>query len=160
MEKKRKGPEGLASVRRVQAAFRRQKALEMRRDGASYVEIQEALGYASHSGAYQAVRDALSALNVELTEEVRQLEVARLDRMLARLMPLIDRPDPDLGAMDRVLAIMARRSSFLGLDAPKKLEVDTNIDVFVREVAAKMGLDPADVLTEAEMILAEARSNQ
>lgn len=88
----------------------------MRIAGASYEAIAQELGYRSRSGAYQAVMTALKRTLQEPANELRTLEVRRLDEMLAdlwgkRKQPLV---------ADRILRIMERRAKLLGLDAPTK----------------------------------------
>jgi hypothetical protein len=57
---------------------------------------------------------------------VRRLELERLDALLAVLWPLAVAAQPDQYAIDRVLAIMARRARYLGLDAPEKKDVTSD----------------------------------
>jgi hypothetical protein len=102
--------------RQVESIDRKKKALEMRIAGASYEAIAQELGYRSRSGAYQAVMTALKRTLQEPANELRTLEVRRLDEMLAdlwgkRKQPLV---------ADRILRIMERRAKLLGLDAPTK----------------------------------------
>jgi hypothetical protein len=55
----------------------------------------------------------------EPADEVRQLELLRLDRYLSAIAEKVD--SGDLKAIDRALKIMERRSKLLGLDAPQKV---------------------------------------
>ena len=52
-------PESKLSPRRIAAVEKQGQALELRMAGRTWREIAEALGYASHSGAIEAVRVAL-----------------------------------------------------------------------------------------------------
>ena len=65
--------------------------------------------------------EKLQNLNNGLSEDVRQLELERLDRMWFAVYPQIR--NGHLGAIDRGLRIMARRASLLGLDAPSKQQI-------------------------------------
>jgi len=58
----------------------------------------------------------------ERAKELLALELSRLDQMMQALWPKARRGH--LGAIDRVLRVMERRSRYLGLDAPTKLEGD------------------------------------
>ena len=110
-----------ASVKRIEAAERQAKALALRKGGATYEQIASDLGYASASGARKAVVTSLRQIITEPAEELRHLELTRLDALLVALWPAASRGT--LGAVDRVLKIMARRAAYLGLDAPERLAV-------------------------------------
>lgn len=107
--------------RALEAVNRQRQALELRLAGKQYVEIAEALGYANHSGAYRAVQTALKKTLQEPADEVRKLELSRLDTLLSELWEKNDRPI----YVDRILRIMERRSKLLGLDAPEKHDLTT-----------------------------------
>jgi len=95
------------------------QALEMRKKGESFPAIAKSLGYATMSGAYNAVMSAIKRTLQEPADEVRQLELARLDALLSAAWKAAMANDGD--AQYRVLAIMARRAKLLGLDAPTKI---------------------------------------
>ena len=112
-------PESKTSIRRLQAVERAKQALELRKGGASFPEIARALGYSGPAGAYQAVMSALRKTLKEPAEEVRTLEVARLDAMLLALWPQVRQGNQ--GAIDKALKVEERRAKLLGLDAPAKI---------------------------------------
>lgn len=97
------------------------KALQMRRDGKDYHTIAKDLGYAHASGAYAAVIAALKFMNREAADEVRQLELSRLDSLVEKLMPSAGASLAGLQVVDRLLKIMDRRARLLGLDMPLKI---------------------------------------
>lgn len=107
-------PESAVSPRRVEAAQKRRRALQLRAAGANFDRIAEQIGYDNKGSAYRAVAQELRQLCQEPAEEVRDLELARLDQMQAALWPQAMRGQ--LGAIDRVLKIMERRARYLGLD--------------------------------------------
>ena len=107
--------------RQVDALQRQKQALELRCAGRSYRDIAEALGYRGPSGAHSAVMSALKRTLQEPADELRKLEVARLDRMLWALWKQVIKGDG--GAIDRVLRIMERRAKLLGIDAPTRTQV-------------------------------------
>jgi hypothetical protein len=142
----------LASARR-----RELRALELRLAGASYAQVGMALGV-NRSRAYRIVMRALDRLIREPAEQVRQLELARLDqlwveayRVLRRQHPVIsagkvvvhpdtgqplEDPAPVLSAIDTLLRIMERRARLLGLDAPtQKTLTVLSEDVIDQEIA-------------------------
>ncbi|MDP9371647.1 MAG: hypothetical protein M3Q71_13145 [Chloroflexota bacterium] len=113
-----RGPETIASENRLSATDKQRRALELRKAGVGYVKIAEELGYGGPSGAHNAVMTALQKTLREPADELRTMELERLDRMQAALWPQVQ--NGHLGAIDRVLWIMERRAHLLGLDAPKE----------------------------------------
>jgi len=107
----------------VRGRQREIESLELRKAGLTYRQIGERLGI-TEQGAHAAVMRALRRLNERITEaaeEVRRLELERLDRLLLALWPQAAKGNQ--GAVDRVLRIMERRARLLGLDAPKGVDV-------------------------------------
>lgn len=107
----------------VVAREREEKALALRKAGMTYQDISVQCGYKTREGARQAVRrsmERLTAVCDEQAEEMRAIEVERLDAMLLGLWARAARGDE--AAVDRVLKIQARRAALLGLDAPTKQE--------------------------------------
>ena len=100
---------------------RKLRALELRKAGVPFQAIADQLGYRSSSGAFNAVKAALKATLREPADELRELEVARLDAMLLPLWRRVQSGDEK--AVDRVLRIMERRARLLGLDAPRRQEL-------------------------------------
>jgi hypothetical protein len=64
--------------------------------------------------------ERLTKICTEKAEEVRRLELERLDAMLAGIWSRAARGEE--AAIDRVLKIQARRAALLGLDAATKQE--------------------------------------
>jgi uncharacterized protein YicC (UPF0701 family) len=116
------------------------RVLELRRSGITFDVIAEEVGYASASGAYNAfVRSLKRTLQVP-ADEVRQIEIDRLDKLQQAMWPQAMEGHP--AAIDRIIRIMERRAKLLGLDAPTKLqqevtvyEVGTDIDREVQRLA-------------------------
>jgi hypothetical protein len=109
------------SVRRAQAAERQRQAVTLRLSGQTFQAIAEALGYANRSAAYKAVAVALDRWGSQDVAELQALEAARLDSYLAALAPQIERGS--VQAIAGAVAISARRSKLLGLDAPTHLTI-------------------------------------
>jgi len=106
--------ESKTSPRRIAAVDRQRSAVDLRKAGATYLEIAQALGYSNKQGAYNAVQTALFKTLQEPSEEARQMDLARLDSLL---MALWSRARAgDLPTIDRVLKILERRARLLGLD--------------------------------------------
>jgi hypothetical protein len=133
---------------RESAADRRVQALRLRIAGASYRVIGEQLGVSGKT-AWEDVHQALAelaALEQASAEELRALELARLDdltlaatQILRISHPLVSGgkvlsgftesgkvigltdDGPKLAAIDRLLRISESRRKLLGLDAPAKV---------------------------------------
>jgi len=115
----------------VIAAQRRVQALELRKAGYTYEQIGVALGISSQA-AYKHVVKALGVINEKLseaTEELRTLEVQRLDRLFEVMYKKAEKGD--MNAIDRCVRLMERRAKLLGLDAPAKQEIglDSTISI-------------------------------
>ncbi len=138
-------------------------ALALRRDAKSYREIAAALGWRSPQAAQNAVEKALGREPIENRDQVRRLELEKLDAREQGLLvimratpyvaitsgvkaggvvngpdgaPLVD-PGPWLAADKGMDRIAIRRAAMLGLDEPRKatLTVVTE-DMLDREIAA------------------------
>lgn len=96
------------------------QALELRKAGASFKAIGEALGGITKQAAFKLVEAGLQELNAQCAagaEELRRLELERLDGMELALWK--QRSNPRVA--DTLLRIAERRAKLLGLDAPGKL---------------------------------------
>ena len=115
------------------AAERRAYVLEQRKGGLTYREIAVATinkfgldhlpkGYDERI-AWMDVKAELTRIqssNKEEAQEIRNLELSRLDRMQTAIWAQV--LNGNQGAIDRVIRIMQRRADLLGLDAPKKTD--------------------------------------
>jgi hypothetical protein len=132
-------PAGKGQAERI--ALRRREALRLRAMGQKYAEIGEALGVSEATawrdctGELKRTRDETG----EAAEEVRVLELERLDIATKGVMPKV--LEGDERATDVMLRIQARRAKLLGLDSPDRQQVEvTGIDP--RELlAARLGRD-------------------
>lgn len=133
--------------------------LEMRKRGMSYRAIAAAAGL-DVKNVHDAVKACMAAITEEPAQEVRQLELERLDDMWmavikvleakhftvsqGRLVYLGDEPleddTPVLAAVDRLLRIQERRSKLLGLDQPVKQEISGGVTYQV------IGIDPKELI--------------
>jgi hypothetical protein len=129
--------ESKTSEKRIAAAARQARALELRKAGIGYATIARQLGYAGPSGAYKAITTALRALTAEPAAELRDLELARLDDLLGGLWA--DARRGDVAKIDRVLKIMQRRADLLGLDAPTAFTGVIDYRQEAEAIAAEIG---------------------
>jgi len=145
-----------AAERQIAAVERQVAALNLRKAGVDYRRIAAELGYSGPSSAHYAVKTALKKTRQEAADEVRHLELERLDVMLNSLWPSITegkRAAPR--AAEVALKVMDRRAALLGLDAPVKREDQIRItfETAAREVADQLGMDVDDVMREVAVIL-------
>lgn len=152
-------------AQRANTAQRRREAIDMRMAGSSYQQIADALGYATRGAACQDVTRALEQAVAEQTqsaEAYREEELQRLDLLLTEAWAILKRAHvtvshgkliydertgepllddgPTLQAIDRILKIQERRSKYLGLDAPTKVEAITidSLDLEIAKLAAEL----------------------
>lgn len=140
----------------VVAAERQAEALSLRKQGHTFQEIADRLGYAGHQGAYKAVMSALRKTIQEPADELRRLELERLDVMLKSLWPFVLKGSPR--HVEMALKVMDRRAAYLGLDAPKQVEDHRTVTVQIMAdyLAETTGLDKDEIVAEAQRIVAEA----
>ncbi len=139
--------------RDLETAERDAEAARLRKRSWTYQQIADHLGI-NRSSAYQAVQRVLKETVQEPAEDLRTLELERLDDMAQAVLkvlekhhvtvsngrivflgdePLID-DAPVLAAVDRLLKIQERRAKLLGLDIPVKQEIDVSGGVEYRIV--------------------------
>lgn len=132
MKPRKKKVSAKRSAQAARLAERRSRVLTLRKAGATFREIaatmreeggvSKGFNEATAFADYQHEMNRLNEANRESAEDVRRLEVLRLDRMLCALDDEVDRGDPT--AINTAIRIMERRSKLLGLDAPDKSEVE------------------------------------
>ncbi|WP_433242552.1 hypothetical protein [Actinomadura nitritigenes] len=116
---------GVSKAKQAEVAARRKQAIQLRLAGVDWDTIAEQLGYRGGRGA--ACKDVTRALEErradldKTAEELRAVEVSRLDRLQAAVWALAVQGEPT--AMNAVLRIIDRRIRLLGLDAPRRTEV-------------------------------------
>lgn len=106
----------------------------------------------------QTISRDFAALDVLYRERAAQdtatakgQDAERLDQLLIAVWPMATKGS--LGAVDRVLRLLERRAALLGLDAPRRVDIETR----VRQLAAAAGLDPDAAVAEAGRLLAEVQ---
>lgn len=125
-----------ATSQQVQAVDKQIQALKLRQAGVSYEEIARSLGYRSASGAYNAVKSAIKKALREPADELRKIEVTRLDTALFAIWPAVKRGD--LFAIDRFLKLSERRAKLLGLDSKHEIAIEGSLLVGdVEKIRAK-----------------------
>jgi hypothetical protein len=93
----------------------------MRMAGATFQQIADGLGYADPSSAHKAVTRGLVETVRPAADELRELEAARLDRLLLAVWR--DALTGNLKAVESARKILADRARLLGLNLPVKADV-------------------------------------
>lgn len=96
--------------------------VELRRTGETWDRIARAIGYANAGGAYKAYKRAIVRTLQQPTDELRDIEIDRLDRLQRAYWKKAI--DGDLKSADFVLKVINKRGEFLGLDAPQKIQAE------------------------------------
>lgn len=135
-------------------ATRRVQALDLRKAGRSYREIAARLkvDVSTAWDDVQAEMEALRGLATTQAEAVKELELQRLDRLLAKL-EAHGLKRGDHRAVSAAVRISERRAKLLGLDAPTKLAGHDGGPLVPAADLSK--LSPAD-LDALEAVLAKA----
>lgn len=131
-----------------ESAERDARACELRAQGWSYKRIAKEMGVDVHT-VHDGVKRALRMIVQEPAEDVRTLELERLDRLYEAALAVLEREHvtvsqgkviyngtepllddgPVLQAIDRLLKIQERRARLLGLDAATKTNVSGGVRV-------------------------------
>ena len=91
----------------------------------------------------------LDSLDEHINEQLEKLNKAEV-----AMWPLID--SGKAWAVDRLLGILEQRAKLLGLYQPVKIDVEHKL----REMAVANGLDPDQLVREAESVLAEIKKEK
>ena len=96
------------------ARLKRIRALELAARGLSYDEVARAVGYSHRGSAYRAVFTALDEREVVGVEQLRTVELARLDRLQATVWEDAMAGDPR--AVSAAVRVIQQRVRLMGLD--------------------------------------------
>lgn len=113
----------------------KKEALQLRLEGMTYAEIAERMGK-SVSTVHGYVADSLAEVTKDVSEQLRDVEAARLDALQHAIWERAI--DGDLSAMDRVIKIVDRRARLLGLDAPQQVAVNNGVGVDIDGTVDKL----------------------
>lgn len=133
------------------------RAVDLRRAGASYNEIASALGYNDASAARKSVEAAIRKFEFEATKDVLLMDLARLDEYL-KLATHRLRTSGDLSQIDRCMRIIDKKHWMLGVTPASLAEANESGDAktpggmnvviaasertFIRSMMAAVGMDP------------------
>jgi len=113
-------PESKYSLKRLNAAEKQRRAVELRMAGRTWKEIGDTLGYADHSGAIRAVQDSLKKTLGVPSAEFRELTLERLTRILAVQWP--DMLRGEVAAAKICLQAIGDMRQLMGVDMPARVE--------------------------------------
>lgn len=149
-------------MRTLDGAERDAQCARLRQRGMTWRQVGEEVGL-HESSARQAAGRAMKAAVQEAGDELRQLELARLDSLWGRMADILEKdhvtvsqgrvvrdaegntiPDfnPKMQAADRMLRIMDRRAKLMGLDAAVRadLRVSNGVDRSIEQFAEEFGI--------------------
>jgi hypothetical protein len=98
------------------------KVAELRKAGFTYQRIAEEVGYKQASGASRALKRFFARREVEPDDDVRWLELERLDRLQVALWPRAMKGDNQ--AVNTIIRIMERRASYLNIEVAKTIKAE------------------------------------
>lgn len=129
------------------------RAANLRRSGYDYAAIGKRLGI-EPTQAFAIVKAEILRRREMQTEDlqvVRDIELARLDQLYLKAWSSI-RAMPDPKMIEAALKIQARRAELLGLDAPKKHEVNGEIAVEVKGKIEQLALVAARIIDDSKKL--------
>jgi len=104
------------------AAERRRRAIELRGQGMTFVEIGKQLGVTGPR-AFQLVTQAIDEVNALLVSETKALRQKHLDETHAMRKGIWkDATAGQVGKIDRMIKLLEREAKLAGLDAAEKFE--------------------------------------
>jgi hypothetical protein len=126
----------------IDARLREAQVFELRIQGFTFEQIAREVGFSGPSGAWQAYQRVKEQMIFEPIEELRHLELMRLDAVQHALW---DRAiNGDLPSANCILKIMDLRAKLVGLYKPEKVEVNKwdyqagDIDAEVQRIITMM----------------------
>lgn len=117
------------SQKKVQARRRGLECVKGILQGKTYQEVADEQGYASRGAVHRVVQKTLAQEQAETIDELRTLELARLDSLQRAFYPAATAGD--LKAAEMVLKVMAQRSRLLQLERVSATEPGADDRVLV-----------------------------
>lgn len=126
----------------IAQAERERQVMELRRTGATWEGIAQAVGYSNAGGAYKAYQRAMAKIFEQPTKELRNQELDRLDRLQRAYWK--DAIDGNVRSADFILRVIDKRAKILGIEAPTRIQaevvnydagiIDAEIERIIREL--------------------------
>lgn len=144
------GPE--SGAKEIEAKRRQADAIKLRVTGATLQQIADSLGYATPSGAHQAIMAGLrEILPEQLRADGRRLELAKLDRLEMANWPKALAGDEKAAAV--ILRCVDTRVKINGLAAPVQVDMRVRDGEMVR-------VEVLDLLTDETMAALEVLQDE
>jgi len=124
----------LSATQRVRSHDREVTCLSLVREGMTYGQVAQEVGYSHRSSARKAVVRALIQSSAESVQEHRELELDRLDSLQSSIWG--QAMGGDLSAIQLILKIMNQRAVLLGLFHEKGKSSGDSFFSIVRNVPA------------------------
>lgn len=117
------------------------RAAEMRTRGEGYAAIAKALGFADESGAHRAVQRALKAKPAEVADDLRAVELERLDDLYRRALQVAEREH------------LAHGNGRIVYQACDQAHLQSHSGIAVHECAGRPVLDDGPLLSAIDRLL-------
>lgn len=127
---------------------RQGKALELRKYGLTYSQISEELGISIQT-AQKYVKAAMQAIPKEAAEDLRTLQLERLNAMYLSLWPKVQSGDER--AIQTALLVMERMARYTGEELASRVDVNVQGGVLVIEGKADDFVAGLKLMAEAGM---------
>lgn len=101
---------------------RETQVIALRREGLTFDQIAQRVGYADKQGAYAAYTRAVNRITAEDVHAIRMVEAERLDIATQSIWQNV--LAGEIPAVNALLKIMDRRAKMFGLDMPVKTQVE------------------------------------
>lgn len=118
LDKQHRRAEAIKKKMAIREKHRR--CLELRKSGATYEQIAQVVGYANGQYVAKVIKKQLGKTVNEAGDELRTLQIERLNHMMLVLWPRVQ--GGDLNAIDRFLRIQNEINNLQGVYAPQKTE--------------------------------------
>lgn len=136
-------------------------AYNMRLQGMPYHAIAETLRV-SRETVRKYVHEWMDKLEIEKVEEIRQMELDRLDKLQFAVDDMLASPNPKvrLSAIEKAVKLQESRRKLLGLDAAEKVDVEINHKSQAEIDLEKLIAEANARLHEEEMRIKNAATEQ
>lgn len=114
---------------RILSQQKRRQALELRKAGATYAQIAQSVGYNDASAAHKAVMKAFGEVIQEPVNELKTIQVERLNHMLVVLWPKVQQGDER--AIGTALMVMNKIDALMGTEAAQRVTVKNENNILV-----------------------------
>lgn len=141
------------------AARRRQVASLMLQGIVTQSEMARIIGVSSPtiSTDVAAVKEIWRQETAQEVGVYKARAIKRVEALLSAIWPKA--MAGDLAAVGKCIELMAREAKIIGYDAAEKVDHQVNVKLAAQQVAEQLGLDPGDVLAEANRILEMQKVN-